>query len=110
MALETALIEEYIENRKKRICNSNSCDYHSIHKEELDREEKRCREMYEAGKKLIDGIEKQDLQRCRRLYRLEEGAYGEFELADSRVLGTKVIVPVYVTLIERVISLKKVLA
>ena len=104
-------IEGYLIDMEKDICEANSADHKPTYQDEVNHTKKRCMELYDEGKKLIAEIDEEDLNRCRRLYRHEKGDhYRENNLVESKVLGTRVIVPVHVTLIERVASLKEILA
>ena len=103
-------IEGYMVDMERDICRENLANHKPTYQDEVDRAKKRCRELYDAGKELIAKINQEDLQRCKKLYQFDHGDYGRDYLVESKILGKRVIVQSHVTLIERVTSLKEILA
>lgn len=61
--------------------------------------------LYSVGQEFIKSVDKDDLPRCKRLYALDQ-EYGSNDLIEAVVLGKRMIVPRYVTLIEQMRKLR----
>lgn len=102
-------LERYIAKAKRDEIDGNATDYKTTSEASLERIEKDAIARYKLGEELIAKISKEDLARCRKLYDSRQWWDAE-NLRYCHIDGKGVLVPAYISLIEEVRSLVKILS
>lgn len=95
-------LRRYIEQQQSDACSANRADHKPTYQSEYDEIASRSVRLYSVGQEFMKSVEakdKDDLARCNRLFALDH-EYGGYDLVEAVVLGKRMIVPRYVTLIE----------
>lgn len=103
-------LRKLISQAQSDAAQANSCDYKATYQAELDGIRDRILTQWEAGLELIASCSEQELERCKALWKLEHDKHGyrTNELVTWYQHRPTVVVPAYVTMINRVRQLAKV--
>jgi len=104
-------LERYIKEQHRIEESVNYADYKPTYQSELNEITKRCDARYKQGLELISSTSEEDLKRCVRLYRFFQNGqdYESKRLIEVVVDDKWVLVPRYVSLIEKMRALKEIL-
>ena len=109
---EPPLLRRYIEELQARIRDGNNADFKGTSDAELQRAEKRSRDLYQKGQKFITTISQEELVQCQKFFVYKRGPHAYkpsmYDLVECRVHNLWVLVPAHVELIKEVRALKKI--
>ncbi len=95
-------LQRYITQAQSGAGSANQADHKPTSQFELDGIASRAAQLYSVGQEFMKSVEaedKDDLARCNRLFALYH-EYGSSDLVEAVVLGKRMIVPRYVTMVE----------
>jgi hypothetical protein len=101
-------LRRYIKQAQSDAGSANQADHKPTFQSEYDGIASRAVKLYSVGQEFMKRVEaedKDDLARCNRLFALDH-EYGSSDLVEAVILGKRMIVPRYVTLIERMRKLR----
>jgi hypothetical protein len=93
-------LKRYIEKQIRETCDSNQVEHRATSVQEVEGVKRRCIESHKKGIALIESLTNQEKRQCRHLYMLESKSDTD-ELVSAFLNNTWVIVPRYITCIEK---------